>query len=575
MKTIIGTPVSSGVAIGSVYFLNRDEVRIPEYFVEDVVYEKMRLKRAILAVKKELNHLISTLDKNKCKEECEILEAHISIIQDPELLNLTLSFISNEHKNAEFALNKAMEHYASMIADIEDDYMKARANDVREISNLIINELLGINKNTFHKLQNPSLIISDNLTVNEIISLNKNLILGFITEKGGVTDHAAILARSYGIPFVTGLNGILSEVTINDELIIDGNKGKIIINPDSSERTECIEYRNKWNDFYSLALKRTLEPAFTADGKHIKIYANISDKNFINDAVKYGAEGIGLLRTEFLFLTSDDMPDEDAQCHVYSTISDSFGGKEIILRTLDVGADKKHAKLNLPYEANPALGLRGLRLCFQKEKELFIPQIKAVLRSAFKRNIKLMLPMVTSVEEVKKFKTLLEACKKELKEKNIAYNNDISIGIMIEVPSAAILADAFSDEVDFFSIGTNDLTQYTLAIDRTNSAVSYLNEGLHPAVLELINNTIKAAHKKNKTVGICGELAGDPRAIPVFVGFGVDELSVNPSSIPVVKEIIRNMEFSKAKIIAHKALKTYDKNEIADLTSKLIPEILK
>jgi len=575
MKVISGTPVSSGIAIGAAYLLEKEELRIPEYSIEDTRREEMRIKQAITIGKREVNSLIKALSKNKCTEECEILEAHISIMEDPELLDLTLSFINNEHKNAEYCLNKASEHYASMIEAIDDDYMKARANDVREISGLIISRLLGTDKAVSHKLKTPSLIVADTITVNEIARLNKDLVLGFITENGGITDHAAILARSYRIPFVTGLRGVLAEINGTDELMIDGNKGKVIINPDSVERSGCIAQRDKWNDFYTAALNKASESTFTSDGRRIKVYANISEKNFIPDAVKQGAEGVGLLRTEFLFLGSSDIPDEDAQCHIYSSICDSFGGREIIVRTLDIGSDKKNTKLNLTDEENPALGLRGLRLCFQKETELFKPQIKAILRSSFKRNIKLMLPMVTSVEEVRKFKALLEVCKAELKDKCMEYNPDISIGIMIEVPSAAILADAFTDEVDFFSIGTNDLTQYTLAIDRTNSAVSYLNEGLHPAVLELINKTIKSAHKKNKTVAICGELAGDPKAIPVLIGIGVDELSVNPSSIPVVKEIIRNIEYAEAKKISQKVLKTYDKNKITSLTSGLIPEILK
>jgi phosphotransferase system enzyme I (PtsI) len=574
MKIIQGVPVSSGIVTGTVYLLNKNELKIPEYYVDDIPFEMDRLKKAISIAQKEINWLAETANKNKFSEECELLEAHSSIMDDPELFNLTLSFIANEHRNAEYCFNKAAEHFASIIESGDNEYMSARAKDVREIAVLILNNLLGIGTALFHELKSPSLIVAKNITVNEIAALDKKLILGFLTESGGITDHAVILARSYGIPFVSGLNGLLSEISNNDELIMDGNKGRIIINPDAAERSKYSEQINKLDDFYSVAFKRRLETAITTDGRKIKVCANISDKTFMNDAIKNGAEGVGLLRTEFLFLAASEMPDEDEQYHIYSLIGDAFEGKEIIIRTLDIGADKQNANFNLTNEANPALGLRGLRLCFQKENELFKPQIKAILRAAYKTNIRLMLPMVTSVQEVKEFKTLLEVCKMELKDKYIRHNNNISIGIMIEVPSAAILADAFADEVDFFSIGTNDLTQYTLAADRTNSAVSYLTQGLHPAVLELIKMTIKAAHKKNKTVAVCGELASDPKAIAVLVGLGADELSVTPASIPVVKEIIRSMEYAKAKIISQKALKTHDKNKMEILTDKLIPKIL-
>jgi phosphotransferase system enzyme I (PtsI) len=574
MKTILGIPASSGIATGPVYILNKDQFEIPEYYIKDVPGEIERLKNAISITKNEINRLSAAVSKNKYSEEGEILEAHISIIDDPELLNLALSFMANEHRNAEYCFNKATEHFASLIETSSNDYVRTRANDVREIAILTLGNLLGTSATSFHELEKPSLIVAKNITVNEIANLNKKLILGFITEKGGPTDHTAILARSYGIPFVTGLTGLLSHINSSDELIVDGNKGKIIINPGAGEHSECIEQQRNWNKFYVVALTKTKETARTMDGKRIKIYANISEKIFISDAVKYGAEGIGLLRTEFLFLPSEEMPNEDIQYHIYSSIADELKGKEVIIRTLDIGADKQNSNFNLADEANPALGLRGVRLCFQKENELFKPQIKAILRAAYKRNIRLMLPMVTSVEEIKRFKTLLEICKMELKDKYIRHNSTMLIGMMIEVPSAAILADAFADEVDFFSIGTNDLTQYTLAADRTNNTVSYLTEGLHPAVLELIKRTIKAAHKKNKTVAICGELGSDLSAIPILIGLGIDELSVTPSSIPAVKELIRNIEYIKSKRISQKALKTYDKNKMDVLASKLLPDML-
>lgn len=573
MKIILGTPVSTGIVKGPAYILNKDELTIPEYYVADVPHEMQRLEKAISTSRKAIDRLSET-GNNKSSEESEILEAHNSIINDPELLNLAHSFMVSENRNAEYCFNKAAEHFAAMVESTESEYIKVRANDIREVSALTVTNLLGMNVTTFHDLKEPSLIIAKTITVNEIAALNKKMILGFITEKGGVTDHAAILARAYGIPFITGLDGLLSEINSNDELIIDGNKGKIIINPDQDQRSEFFEEKDKWKAFYAHALSRTYETVSTIDGRSVKIYANLGDKTFTNDAVKFGADGIGLLRTEFLFSSSEEIPDEETQFQLYTSIADELAGKEVVIRTLDIGSDKQNSNFSTASEANPALGLRGVRLCFQNENQLFKPQIKAILRAAYKRNIRLMLPMVTSVEEIQRFKALLEICKMELKDQYIRHEHMLSIGVMIEVPSAAIMADAFAEEVDFFSIGTNDLSQYTLAADRINNNVSYLTDDLHPAVVELIRRTIKSAHKKNKTVTVCGELAGDPWAIPVLVGLGVDKLSVTPSSVPVVKEIIRNMRYIKAKTIAQLALRVGNKERIQELTCKLIPKIL-
>lgn len=573
MKIILGIPVSTGIVTGPAYILNKDELMIPEYYIADVPLEMERLEKAILTSGKEISRL-SEAGKNKCPEELEMLEAYRSILNDPELLNLARSFMINENRNAEYCFHKAAEHFVSLIETIDSQYIKERANDIREISALTVTNLLGMNRIAFHDLKSPSIIVSKSITVNEMAGLNKKMILGFITEKGGATDHAAILARAYGIPFITGLPGFVSEIDHNDELIMDGNRGKIIIHPDQHQRSEFIEEKDKWKDFYVGALSRTFETATTSDGRKIKIYANLSDKGLTNDAIRFGADGIGLLRTEFLFPATEEIPDEETQFNLYASIADELGGKELIIRTLDIGSDKKNSTLEIAKEVNPALGLRGLRLCLQNEVKLFKPQIKAILRAACKRNIRLMLPMVTSVEEVKKFKTLLDVCKMELKDKYIRHDNLLSIGVMIEVPSAAIMADAFADEVDFFSIGTNDLIQYTLAVDRVNNTVSYLTEELHPAVVELMRRTIKSAHKKNKTVTVCGELAGDPWAIPVLVGLGVDKLSVAPSSVPVVKEIVRSMSYVKARTIAQHALKINNKEKIQALTCKLLPKIL-
>jgi len=569
MITLSGISVSSGIAIGISYVLNKKDIQVPKCPISSPNEEINRFTKALTESKREINVLLSDLRKKGQREEVEILESHISMLNDPELSQQIESYISSHMINAEYAVNSVSGQFINALENLEDDYLRARSQDVREVSTRIIAQLLGIHLNHWNEISKPVIIIANEISVNDIIGIKKEVVLGFVTVKGGVTDHTAILARTYGVPLITGIKNLLTEIKHDDPIIIDGQNGKVFVNPDTPSINKYSGIKAQIDTFQSKALNNSHAPAITTDGHRIHVYANIGDYQSAEFALANGAEGIGLFRTELLFIHSTKLPDEEEQYQIYKNIADLFGDKEIIIRTIDIGADKQVDYLNLSIESNPALGLRAIRLMYSRVEELFKPQVKALLRAAKGKDIKIMIPMISVISEVRKFKELLKECKDELQRDGFETADRISVGIMVEVPSAAILAESFTKEVDFFSIGTNDLTQYTLASDRTNETVISYNEGIQPAVLQLIKRVIDSAHLKGKTVAICGELAADLKAIPLLVGLGIDELSVNPSSIPSVKEVIRKISFTDVKKISERALSSESKEDI-DLILKNI-----
>ena len=566
MKIIHGKTVSEGIAIGKAFILDKKKFRVPTHLVDQPKDELIKLEKSIVKAKEEIRLILKDIQNTSSKEEIEILEAHEAMLDDPDFLESTRLCITDEKMNAALAMKTSAKRFCSLLENLDDEYLKARANDIQDVSYRILKYLLNIEFNDFQKLTHPSIIVSEELTVNDISGIDKNLILGFVTSKSGFNDHAAILARAYNFPLITGVNNILTEIKNSCEVILDGTSGKIFMEPDELTRKEKLNYKEKYSSFQLLANKNAFQKAKTKDGHAIQVNANIEGIESAEEAVSSGADGVGLFRSEFIYMNKKILPDEEYQFQIYTKVAEQLNNKEVRLRTLDIGADKKLEILNLPEEENPALGLRALRLMFDREEELLKPQVKAIIRAAKDHNIKMMLPMVTSISEIREFKKLVSVCREELIKNKKEVAKEISIGIMVEVPAVAVLIEKFIEEVDFFSIGTNDLTQYTLSADRTNYAVSHFNEGLHPAVLHLINHVIEAAHKKGKPVAVCGELASDYKVIPILLGLGIDELSVNPSSVPTVKEMIRKISFSDAKKIARKALKMENWDEIQELT---------
>jgi phosphotransferase system enzyme I (PtsI) len=540
MKIIHGIGVSNGIAIGKSYPYVFKDVHIDVNEKDSLVFEEKKriLKKAIKKTEVEIKILYEKT-KKKSKKEAEIFQAHLLFLKDPTTTE-EIKELMEQGFSITASVSKAFEEKAFVIEQMKNTYFRERAKDIRDVSERLIRSILHKPKSNLSSLPYPAIVVARDLTPSDTASLDRNNVLGFITEAGGRTSHTAILAEALGIPAVIGVKGIIDMVKDNSVLILDGEDGQIII---ESDENTLKNYKKKIIRMEKE--KKELEKikfldAITKEGKRIEVSANIGKTEDADIALQEGAEGVGLFRTEFLFLDRTTPPTEEEQFEAYKTVLGKFRGKPVIIRTLDIGGDKKISYLNLDKELNPFLGVRAIRLCL-KRKELFKTQLRAIVRASIYGKVRIMYPMIAIKEEIEQANKVLKEVKAELIKKNIAFDKNIEVGIMIEVPSVALSADELADYVDFFSIGTNDLTQYTFAVDRTNQNLNYLYKPLHPAMLQLIKMTIDASHKKGKWTGICGELAGDPEAIPKLVEMGIDELSMSPSKIPEAKKIIRNL----------------------------------
>ncbi|MBQ4513512.1 MAG: phosphoenolpyruvate--protein phosphotransferase [Anaerolineaceae bacterium] len=567
MKTIKGISVSRGINIGPVYQFHHLDLSFETRQVEDREAEWQRFQDAVKVSKGRLQQMYDRAVKEIGTDEAMIFDAHMMMLEDPDLIDGTMSGIMDEGLNAEAALLAVCEQYCDMLREIEDKYIQARVTDIQDVCNGVIAELLGLGNDAGVRVTEPSVIISRDLTPSDCVSIQKALIEGFCTIEGGTTSHTAILARSLGIPALVGAPDEIEDIPPETIVIIDGYEGVLIIDPDPETIKKYERKREAKLRIIGAALEHAKEPAVTKDGHRVETFVNLGSDSSedINDAIARGAEGVGLLRTEFIYLNMEKMPDEETQYEKYSNVAKGFGESPVILRTLDIGGDKQLPYLELPYEMNPFLGVRGLRLCL-KNPDLFKCQLRAVLRACSHGNLRIMFPMVTKLSEIRRAKELIGECRAELKKEGIEVIPYIHVGIMIEIPGAAIMSDLLAKEVEFFSIGTNDLTQYTLAVDRTNNSLADLANAFDPAVLRLIARVAESAHRYGKTVGVCGELGGDPIAIPILVGLGLDELSMNAPAIPIAKQIIRGLNFEEVKKLAQEVL---DLESPADVKAKV------
>ncbi|MGC8757918.1 MAG: phosphoenolpyruvate--protein phosphotransferase [Caldisericaceae bacterium] len=536
MKKLEGIAVSKGIALGNAFIYESSEIKI-EAEKDEVSYDdKIALfNKAIEETKAEINYLYNTL-KESNPEEAEIFQAHLLFLDDPSIIEIIKARL-NEGFNLPYSISVAFEESARTMEQMSSEYFRERAQDIRDVSNRLIRNVLGIKKVSLALLPEHSIVIANDLTPSDTASLDRKNVSGFVTEKGGVTSHTAIIAEALGIPAVVGVKDALINIGNKQELIIDGNNGAIILEPTDDVKNG---YLRKKSELEKEALKLregATRSAITKSGKRIEVAANIGSPKDIDKAIEMGADGVGLYRTEFLFLDRQTPPTEDEQFEAYRVVLERFRGKPIIIRTLDIGGDKQIPYLHLEKELNPFLGVRAIRLCLIR-KDLFKTQLRAILRASTYGKALIMYPMIALKEEIIEANTILDEAKEELKNENIEYDKSLKVGIMVEIPSAALNAEELASLVDFFSIGTNDLTQYTFAADRTNENLNYLYQPLHPAVLKLIKMTVDASHAKGKWTGICGELAGDSNAIPKLVELGVDELSMSSQKIPEAKEII-------------------------------------
>ncbi|MBU5485883.1 phosphoenolpyruvate--protein phosphotransferase [Clostridium sp. MSJ-11] len=563
-----GIGASAGIAIGNV-LVKGNKIEVKKYKIEDCDNEIKRFRKALDTSISQIKDLIVFTEDTLGKEEGKVFEAHIHMLKDEELITLIESKVKESKFNIEWAVKDATDFYVDMFNSLDNSYMRERSIDLIDVSNRIINNLLNLDTIDYSKLNEAVILAANDLTPSETAQLPKNKVLGFITEAGGPTSHVAIIAKNLGIPAIVGAGKVLDSFNEKSLIVMDGGTGEFFINPDNLIINQFNEKKNYLEKEEELNKHVLGMESISKDGKTFEIVCNIGAPEELNQVIENDGEGIGLFRSEFIYMGRGEAPSEEEQLNCYKKVVQGMNGKPVIIRTLDVGGDKEIPYLNIEKEQNPFLGFRASRYCL-KEKELFKVQLRAILRSSAFGNVRVMFPMISSVQEVRAIKKLLEECKSELKANKIAYDENIKIGIMIEIPSAAIISDILAKEVDFFSIGTNDLIQYTIAVDRLNESISELYTPYHPAILRLISTVIKNGHKEGITVGICGEAASDIKLLPVFMGMDLDEFSVSPALVLKLRRHMKKFSTTEAKEISNKILKLED----SEIINKLLEDTM-
>ncbi|WRN30461.1 phosphoenolpyruvate--protein phosphotransferase [Staphylococcus aureus] len=569
-KLIKGIAASDGVAIAKAYLLVEPDLTFDKNEkVTDVEGEVAKFNSAIEASKVELTKIRNNTEVQLGADKAAIFDAHLLVLDDPELIQPIQDKIKNENANAATALTDVTTQFVTIFESMDNEYMKERAADIRDVSKRVLSHILGV------ELPNPSMIdesvviVGNDLTPSDTAQLNKEFVQGFATNIGGRTSHSAIMSRSLEIPAIVGTKSITQEVKQGDMIIVDGLNGDVIVNPTEDE---LIAYQDKRERYF--ADKKELQKlrdadTVTVDGVHAELAANIGTPNDLPGVIENGAQGIGLYRTEFLYMGRDQMPTEEEQFEAYKEVLEAMGGKRVVVRTLDIGGDKELSYLNLPEEMNPFLGYRAIRLCLAQQ-DIFRPQLRALLRASVYGKLNIMFPMVATINEFREAKAILLEEKENLKNEGHDISDDIELGIMVEIPATAALADVFAKEVDFFSIGTNDLIQYTLAADRMSERVSYLYQPYNPSILRLVKQVIEASHKEGKWTGMCGEMAGDETAIPLLLGLGLDEFSMSATSILKARRQINGLSKNEMTELANRAVDCATQEEVIELVNNYV-----
>ncbi|AJP22227.1 TPA: phosphoenolpyruvate--protein phosphotransferase [Staphylococcus aureus] len=566
-KLIKGIAASDGVAIAKAYLLVEPDLTFDKNEkVTDVEGEVAKFNSAIEASKVELTKIRNNAEVQLGADKAAIFDAHLLVLDDPELIQPIQDKIKNENANAATALTDVTTQFVTIFESMDNEYMKERAADIRDVSKRVLSHILGV------ELPNPSMIdesvviVGNDLTPSDTAQLNKEFVQGFATNIGGRTSHSAIMSRSLEIPAIVGTKSITQEVKQGDMIIVDGLNGDVIVNPTEDE---LIAYQDKRERYF--ADKKELQKlrdadTVTVDGVHAELAANIGTPNDLPGVIENGAQGIGLYRTEFLYMGRDQMPTEEEQFEAYKEVLEAMNGKRVVVRTLDIGGDKELSYLNLPEEMNPFLGYRAIRLCLAQQ-DIFRPQLRALLRASVYGKLNIMFPMVATINEFREAKAILLEEKENLKNEGHDISDDIELGIMVEIPATAALADVFAKEVDFFSIGTNDLIQYTLAADRMSERVSYLYQPYNPSILRLVKQVIEASHKEGKWTGMCGEMAGDETAIPLLLGLGLDEFSMSATSILKARRQINGLSKNEMTELANRAVDCATQEKVIELVN--------
>jgi phosphotransferase system enzyme I (PtsI) len=574
-----GIGVSPGVAVGPAFLVTTEDERVVERDIaeEEIPREIARLEEALIATRQQIHEIQQKVSAALGQESASIFDAHLLVVDDRSFVEEVIRGLKGRRLNVEAVLSVVADHYAQALAGLEDDYLRERAADVRDVTRRILRNLAGRSTSVLAALEQSHVIIAHDLAPSDTATMNRQKVMGFATDLGSPTSHTAIMARALEMPAVVGLHDVSVRVSTGDTVLLDGHKGILVVRP-TRERLEEYGKMAELRQAVQERLQRLRDaPAVTRDGYRVALAANIELPADVDAVLHNGAGGVGLFRTEYLYLSASEMPGEDQQAAAYEEVAGRLEPAPVVIRTLDLGGDKFLSQLKTPAELNPFMGWRAIRFCLA-QPDIFKTQLRAVLRASRRPNVHLMYPMVSNVDEVVRANHLLAEAKDELRQKGVPFNDALEVGVMIEVPSAAITASLIAPHAKFFSLGTNDLVQYTLAVDRVNERVAYLYEPTHPAIIRLIKNTIDVGHQHGIWVGICGEVAANPIMAPLLIGLGVDELSMSPAAIPMVKDVVRSLKFSQAEDLAERVLASESAAAVLDLcrdlTRKVSPEIL-
>jgi phosphotransferase system enzyme I (PtsI) len=571
--TFSGIPASPGIAFGEAFVVNVEDFPVEEEHIAAgrIDAEIERYRDALARTEKELQKLVGSLEEEIGEEHGKILDSHRMILKDEFVQSETIKVIKEQKVNAAYALSLVLDRVLTTFSNIKDEYLKERGEDIRDVRRRIIRNLMGQKDEGVTNLRKKAVVVAKTLTPSDTAGFNKKYVLAFITDSGGSTSHAAILARSQGIPAVVGLNDISKYVKPHDQLIVDGITGHVILHPTSETVETYREARLRYRELEKELLTLRDYPAVTLDGHQIDLSANIENADEVDDVISHGARGIGLFRTEYFFITRNTLPGEEEQYRYYASVVKRMPSDPVIIRTLDVGGDKIARWVGDLKEANPFMGWRGIRFTLAR-KDIFKTQLRAIFRAAAHGDVRIMFPMVSVIEEVRLAKEICEEAKEDLKRQRYQIGENTEIGVMIETPSAVAIADLLAREVDFFSIGTNDLIQYTLAVDRGNAKISYLYDPLHPSILRMLRDTVAAAHKNKIWVGICGEMPGHIHGALLLLGLGLDEFSAGSYLIPTIKKIVRSVTYDETRSLVRKALTMGTAQEVRELVDRFIHE---
>jgi len=564
-----GIAASPGIVIGRAFLLEEEEFYISKRTIEpaDIKQEIIRFRKALAETKEEMDGIRQRVLKQLGKRHVRLFDAYLLILDDPILRNDVIRMVMEQRVNAEYALQMVIDKITKTFNIIDDGYLRDRSMDILDVGKRVLKHLLGRERQELASLPSPVIVVAHNLTPADTIAMRKENVIGFATDIGGRTSHTAIMAQSLEIPAVVGLKNITKKVTPGDTIIVDGIEGIVIIDPDSLTVENYERQKIKFTDAEEALKKLTDLPAVTADEYTVELQANIEVPEEIPSVHAHGATGIGLFRTEYIYLNRVDLPSEEEQYQQYVSVARKMIPYPVVIRTMDLGADRFVGEFGISSERNPFMGLRAIRLCF-RYPGVFKTQLRAILRASVDGNLKIMYPMICCVEELRHANELLEEVKNELREEKNPFNENMEVGVMIETPSSALIADILAREAGFLSIGTNDLIQYTLAVDRVNENVTHLYKPLHLSILRLVKRVIDAGHKEGKRVGMCGEMAADPSFTKILLGMGLDEFSMSPLSIPKIKKIIRSTNLTRARELANEVLATREQEEVSKIIER-------